>query len=403
MSGKDEKTYMKIKNKLESLGTKVISLEKEISKLRKDFKNKKMQDEVLKNKNSLENVKSKKINFVILIPIIPIIVLFLILLFFYNYKHKNAIIVLEGMPQNFRCDNFKGNLEMYPQYIDIDSGKIVNRNYMKVIIDMQEFDVKPGDFIIEFDCYKDIDIYGIPYGNVFRTRNSDIRISSNTNSNYNVTASQLLFTRGNNVTEYQLNSFISKNNQSEYIYAENFDTNGLLEIQDKDTIICTGGMYIYINGEDIVKKNQSYKEIQLCSLQKGFSLSFFIQFQKCTFSFSKINGISMNGTINGFSGKTGIKGSKMIYTSLNEQKSYDIGGLDIAGEGEELNITYDFDSTVNEINITGKIKELVLFGVNINESIITFIYSNITSIVSAIITSLLTSIIVAVLKKRKVE
>lgn len=206
MSGKNEKEYIKIKDKLQSLSTRITRLEKAIFELRKDLKNVNIENVELEKVLSSRKVNKKGANFIRLriIQALMFIALFSFLLFYYYYKNDNAMIVLKGIPERFKCINFRGSLEMSPEYITINKGTIVNRCYIKAIVDKQEFQVKPGDLKIVFDSNKNKADYGIPYANFFRTSNKNIRISTNTNSEYYASATQLLFKRDDNVDEYAL-------------------------------------------------------------------------------------------------------------------------------------------------------------------------------------------------------
>ncbi|MDR1550374.1 MAG: hypothetical protein LBT06_17560 [Hungatella sp.] len=406
MSGNIEKVYIKIKDKLESINSIISRLEKEIRELTKEIRYN--DKKAIENNKCLDMNKTRQDNennksYFLKILGIPIFILFIMSVFlynFYNYKNKNSLVVISGMPQDFVCNNFTGKIVMRPSFIEIKNGNLVNQNYLKAIIDGQTFEVKPGDLKIQFDSNKHIDKYGYPYGNYFNTEGRHIFFSTSLSSEYYVYADKLSIIRNSNVFEYNINNLLPIKSQYNQIQVENFRTEAPIQIQDQDTLKCEGGIYVYINGKDIVENYQTNKDIKLCNMQTGIPIGFDLAVSKGTFYFDVANGISLNGIIESFFGKTGIDDGKMVFTSLNEQKGYDIGGANLFGDGSSLNLSYDFNNDINQINISGKINTLEFSGVNIMEGWRTFIYSNLTSIFSAVIAAILSAFILSSFDKK---
>ncbi len=327
--------------------------------------------------------------------IISCIVSIIILLIIFFILPKTSWLNISIKPYKFEIYDFYGNGIINSSSIELDKGILINKNAVTMMIDDKRYDLEENElqFVvnnINLDIEKKIDddlnnylIFSknvkidFGYVDINPIKKANIKIEENH-----------FFLTGDDTYSISINS------DNDIRKSITIDNDTQLHIR-RDLVD------VYIKGNKIeIPKSSS---IRFFSREENH-LAVIFSFSNnsvCCFSLRKDDSCYLKGNCVSFNGSS-LPISTLKQTYLNKQNEYDISLLEIDAVGNDrFQLEYEFLDEENNLQISGKTKEINMSDNSLNYSIYTFLLENQGAIITGIFAAFITAYIPMILEHKK--
>ncbi len=375
---------MKNRNILKKIYLKIKKIILKILNLLRKFKKK-----IKNTKNLYYTIKS---------IILSSIVSMLLLLAIYLILPKTSWLNISAKPDSFEIYDFYGNGLVNTAHIELDKGILINKHEVVMMIDDRRYDLKENELQFVID---NVDLYA--------EKEFDDGLSAYLafNKNVSIKFGGYIYdinpiNRVNIKIKRDRNSLSSVyENYYFYISSDNNIEKLITVYNDTEVYYSKKLVDIYIKGNKIEVPELSKLRF-FSKNENNVATSFsFLNNSIFLFSLNLDDNCYFRGEFTSFNGNS-LPTSTLKQTYLNKQNEYDISLLRIDSIGnDQFQLEYKFADGKNNLQISGKAKEINMSDNSLNYSIYTFLSENQGEIIVGIFAAFIAAYIPMILTHKK--